>query len=432
MFPYDDTVGGRPAGPTPPRDGGRYGSMSFVPALAQGWGARSDPQRIELYTRWSFYGSLGASPLLALMVAGAAPAVGQLAAAPFLVGTVAVAVAALLLARAGMDARREARTLPPRLVVAAGVAAAACAAAGVVSFAGDDGRDALPWSVALPWVLVLVACSTVWPARILAIGGAGAGLAVAAGLLIAGVEPLDAVILALLLAFVITSIAQSFRFTVWVLDVVEQLERTRDVQLQLAVAEERLRFARDLHDVMGRNLSAIAVKGQLAGELVRRSRPEAAAELADISRIAEESLREVRGVVGGYRAVDLAGELAGARSVLRAAGVACAVSGEDDGAALPARTQSTLGWVVRESVTNVLRHSRASSCSIDLRSRAEVVELRVVNDGLPAPGAPGPVGWGNGLTGLGERLAESGGQLTAGQQLDQFALTATLPTEAKP
>ena len=109
------------------------------------------------------------------------------------------------------------------------------------------------------------------------------------------------------------------------------------MQLQLAVAEERLRFARDLHDVMGRNLSAIAVKGQLAGELVRRGRPEAADGVADISRIAEESLREVRGVVGGYRTVDLAGELAGARSVLRAAGVACTVSGEDDGAALPAR-----------------------------------------------------------------------------------------------
>jgi two-component system sensor histidine kinase DesK len=406
--------------------------MSFVPALAQGWGARSDPQRIELYTRWSFYGSLGAGPLLALMVAGAAPAVGLPGAAPFLAGSVAVAVATLLLVRAGLDARREARPLPPRLVWAAGVTAVACAAAGAVSFAGDEGRDALPWSLALPPVLALVACSTVWPARALAVGGAGGGLVVAAGLLIAGVEPLETLILALLLTFVITSIAQSFRFTVWVLDVVEELERSRDVQLQLAVAEERLRFARDLHDVMGRNLSVIAVKGQLAGELVRRQRPEAAEELADISRIAEESLREVRGVVGGYRAVDLAGELAGARSVLRAAGVACVVSGEDDGAALPSRTQSTLGWVVRESVTNVLRHSRAGSCSIDLRSTAGTLELRVVNDGLPSADGPAPTGWGNGLTGLAERLAESGGRLTAAQEQDRFVLAATLPTEGGP
>jgi two-component system sensor histidine kinase DesK len=406
--------------------------MSRVPVLAQGWGGRSDPQRIELYTRWSFYGSLAAGPLLALMVTGAAPAVGPVSAAPFLVGSVAVSVAALLLTRAGLDARRESRPLPARLVGVVFVLAVLCAAAGVRSFAGAEGVDALPWSLALPIVLALVACAPVWPARTLAIGGAGGGLVVAAGLLIAGVEPLETVILALLLAFVITSIAQSFRFTVWVLDVVEQLERSRDVQLRLAVAEERLRFARDLHDVMGRNLSAIAVKGQLAGELVRRGRSEAAAELADISRIAEESLREVRGVVGGYRAVDLPGELAGARSVLRAAGVTCVVSGEDAGAALPVRVQSTLGWVVRESVTNVLRHSRAGSCSIDLEARGGTVELRVANDGLPGPGAQRPGGWGNGLAGLGERLAESGGRLTAGQEDDRFVLVATVPTEGPP
>ena len=403
--------------------------MSLVPALAQGWSGRSDPQRIELYTRWSLYGFLAACPLLALMVAGAAPAVELLTAAPFLAGSVAVAVIALALGRAGMIARREGRPLPPRLVGAAGVLAVACAAAGVLSFSGDDGRDALAWSLALPPGVVLIACATVWPARTLAVAGAGGAVVVAVGQLVAGEQPGKALLLAALLGIVITSIAQSFRFTVWVLDVVEELERSRDVQLQLAVAEERLRFARDLHDVMGRNLSAIAVKGQLAGELARRGRPEVAAEVADISRIAEESLREVRGVVGGYRAVDLAGELAGARSVLRAAGVACVVSGEDDGAALPVRTQSTLGWVVRESVTNVLRHSRASSCSIDLEAHGGTVELRVVNDGLPEPGASGPAGWGNGLTGLDERLAGSGGRLTAGQERDRFVLTASMPTE---
>ena len=406
--------------------------MSLVPALVQGWGGRSGPQRIELYTRWSFYGFLAACPLLAMMVAGAAPAVDLHTAGPFLGGSVAVAVVALVLGRAGLVARRESQPLPPRLVTTAGVVAVACAAAGAFSFAGADGRDALPWSLALPPGVVLVACATVWPARTLAIGGAGAGVLTAVGQLIAGVPLGRALALALLLGIVITSIAQSFRFTVWVLDVVEELERSRDVQLRLAVAEERLRFARDLHDVMGRNLSAIAVKGQLAGELVRRGRPEAAEQLADISRIAEDSLREVRGVVGAYRTVDLAGELVGARSVLRAAGVACAVSGEDDGAALAGRTQSTLGWVVREAVTNVLRHSRATSCSIDLQAESGTVELRVVNDGLAVPGTAGASGWGNGLTGLAERLAESGGRLAAARDRDRFVLTATLPTEATP
>nr|WP_279590995.1 sensor histidine kinase [Modestobacter marinus] len=201
------------------------------------------------------------------------------------------------------------------------------------------------------------------------------------------------------------------------------MERTRGVQLQLAVAEERLRFSRDLHDVMGRNLSAIAVKSQLAGELVRRSRPEAADEVADISRIAEESLREVREVVRGYRSTDLTGELAGARSVLRAAGATVTVRGEDGAGALPEPVQAALGWVVREAVTNVLRHSEAGECTIALDETDGEVRLTVGNDGVT-----GEPGTGNGLTGLRERLSAAGGTLEAGRDGDRFTLTATLPT----
>ena len=203
-----------------------------------------------------------------------------------------------------------------------------------------------------------------------------------------------------------------------------------DRELQLAVAEERLRFSRDLHDVMGRNLSAIAVKSQLAGELVRRGRPEAAEEVAGIGRLAGESLREVREVVRGHRSSDLAGELAGARSVLRAAGVACAVHGEDAGRTLPGEAQTAFGWVAREAVTNVLRHSRATSCTIALRTSGGKAELQVVNDGVagevPAPdGRPG-----TGLTGLGERLADAGGSLETHLDGSSFFLTASLPVGA--
>nr|WP_275585610.1 histidine kinase [Blastococcus saxobsidens] len=204
------------------------------------------------------------------------------------------------------------------------------------------------------------------------------------------------------------------------------MARSRGVQLQLALAEERLRFARDLHDVMGRDLSTIAVKSQLAGELVRRGQPGAAEELTDISRIAEGSLREVREVVRGYRTADLAGELAGARSVLRAAGVACTVAGEDGGADLPEQVHTALGWVVREAVTNVLRHSHAGQCTISLCVAEREVELSVVNDGAADSAAP----WGNGLTGLAERLDALGGQLTAGADGGRFALTARLPLRA--
>jgi two-component system sensor histidine kinase DesK len=218
----------------------------------------------------------------------------------------------------------------------------------------------------------------------------------------------------------------SFRFSVWVLDLVREMERTRGVQSQLAVAEERLRFSRDLHDVMGRNLSAIAVKSQLAGELVRRGRPEAADEVADVRRLAEDSLREVREVVRGHRSADLAGELAGARSVLRAAGVACTVDGEDGGARLSRQAQTALGWVVREAVTNVLRHSNASCCTISLGTSGGRAELRVVNDGVPDGAAADDGRRGSGLTGLGERLADAGGSLDTRLDGTSFVLTATL------
>jgi two-component system sensor histidine kinase DesK len=202
--------------------------------------------------------------------------------------------------------------------------------------------------------------------------------------------------------------------------------------LQLAVAEERLRFSRDLHDVMGRNLSAIAVKSQLAGELVRRGRPEAAEELAGISRLADDSLREVREVVRGHRNTDLTGELAGARSVLRAAGVMCTVHGEDAGATLTRDVQTALGWVAREAVTNVLRHSQATSCTITLRTSDGKAELQVANDGVAARTATDDARAGSGLIGLEERLAAAGGSLETRLDGSRFVLTATLPERTAP
>ncbi|WP_369131901.1 sensor histidine kinase [Modestobacter sp. I12A-02662] len=157
---------------------------------------------------------------------------------------------------------------------------------------------------------------------------------------------------------------------------------------------------------------------------VRRGRVEAAGEVADISRIAEESLREIRGVVGGYRSASLAGEPAGARSLLNAAGVSCTVTGDEDAAFLPVPVQAVLGWAVRESVTNVLRHSRATTCSITVRVDGGSAELRVVNDGAAEPADPS---WGSGLTGLAERLSAAGGRLSATSGDGRFELAATLP-----
>ncbi|WP_460683374.1 sensor histidine kinase [Modestobacter lapidis] len=393
--------------------------------MTRWWGSRSDAQRIDLYTRWSFYGSIVAlPPLLLFAVAPAWSDAGNGVALVLLVGSLATTAGCLLLARQGFTARATGAGPARRESTAALVPAGLTAVAGVAATAPGAGvSPSAPWVVGLVAAAVLLALSVTWPMGRLAWAAGGAGLLAAGAALIDGDHPVPALVVGLSVAFALTGVAAAFRFTVWILDVVLQMERSRGIQLQLAVAEERLRFARDLHDVMGRDLSTIAVKSQLAGELVRRGRPGAAEEVADISRIAEASLREVRDVVRGYRTADLPGELAGARSVLRAAGVSCTVGGEDTATGLPVEVQAALGWVVREAVTNVLRHSRATACDISLGVEEDGVRLVVDNDGA----TDGPVARGNGLTGLGERLAGAGGRLTVRAEHGRFRLTATVP-----
>jgi len=235
------------------------------------------------------------------------------------------------------------------------------------------------------------------------------------------------IVLGCLLGSVVAGVAA--RGSAWIAKVVWDLDAARETQARLAVAEERLRFSRDLHDVLGRNLATIALKSELAVQLARRRRPEAVDQMAEVQRIAQESQREVREVVRGYRTVELHTELTGATSVLRAANVACRteLSGADG---LPAGAQSVLGWVVREAATNVLRHSEAANCLFRLRVSDGSALLEVENDGVPAVPPPRAEGSGNGLRGLGERLAAHGGTLsTAGGGPGRFRLAAELPID---
>ncbi|MFJ8310038.1 MULTISPECIES: sensor histidine kinase [unclassified Streptomyces] len=209
----------------------------------------------------------------------------------------------------------------------------------------------------------------------------------------------------------------------WQLSVLGEADRARESEARLAVAEERLRFGRDLHDVLGRNLSVIALKSELAVQLAQRGRPEAVAQMVEVQRIAQESQREVREVVRGYREADLGVELDGARGVLEAAGIACTVRGTAD--PLPAEVQSALGWVVREATTNVLRHGDARNCSVTVTATEDAAGLVVENDGAPDRPAGAP---GSGLAGLRERLSVLEGTLTAGPVTGgRFRLTARVP-----
>jgi two-component system sensor histidine kinase DesK len=220
-------------------------------------------------------------------------------------------------------------------------------------------------------------------------------------------------------AFVGIGVAAFLLFTVrvslWLLQVVNELDATRGAQAALAVAEERLRFSRDLHDVMGRRLSAIAVKSELAATLADRSDPGAVAQMLEVRAVAHEAMQEARELARGYRTTDLAQELEGSRSLLESAGISVELAVDD----VPDGWHEAAAWVVREAVTNVLRHSVATVVAI----RYAGSELAVVNDGVVDRTSAG----GSGLAGLRERLAPLGAGLTVTGSDSSFAVVATLP-----
>ncbi|MET8664450.1 sensor histidine kinase [Streptomyces tendae] len=211
-------------------------------------------------------------------------------------------------------------------------------------------------------------------------------------------------------------------------DAVRQLRAAREELATRAVAEERLRFSRDLHDLLGHTLSVIVVKSEAARRLAPRDLDAALTQITDIESVGRQALTEVREAVTGYREGSLGTELDRARSALSAADVDPVV--HRSGPPLPPEAEALLGWVVREAVTNVVRHSGASRCEIAVAGSADRVRLTVTDNGAGAAvAAQGP---GTGLTGLRERLATAGGSLTAGAEpRGGFSVTAELPVRAE-
>ncbi|MEV5598150.1 sensor histidine kinase [Streptomyces sp. NPDC052496] len=244
-------------------------------------------------------------------------------------------------------------------------------------------------------------------------------------------------------AFSAAFAALTCRSWAWILAAMRELDEAKGDQARLAVTEERLRFARDMHDVVGRNLAVIALKSELAERLARKGRPEAADQMAEVQQLAQDSQREVRDVVRAYREADLEVELAGARAVLQAAGVECLID-QEDSAGVPQQTQSVLAWVVREGTTNVLRHANAATCWLTLRVTGDgphgagrtapavpsgpAVVFTMENDGVVQDAVRRDGG--SGIAGLRERLAALGGTLTVGPRPDgRFWLRAQVPLE---
>jgi two-component system sensor histidine kinase DesK len=211
----------------------------------------------------------------------------------------------------------------------------------------------------------------------------------------------------------------------------DELEEARAELARMAVAEERERFARDLHDLLGHSLSVIALKAELAGRLLPERPEQAASEVAEVETVAREALSEVRDAVGGYRQPTLDGELEGARVALSAAGIDAEVIRPE--AELDPSVEGVLAWAVREGATNVIRHSGATHCKLTISSGATGAALEVVDDGS-GPTAEGVNGngdhGGHGLEGLVERARALKGRVEAGAGPGGgYRLAVTVPTQ---
>jgi two-component system sensor histidine kinase DesK len=220
-----------------------------------------------------------------------------------------------------------------------------------------------------------------------------------------------------------------------------ELRRAREEVVQLAANEERLRLARDMHDLTGQSLSVITLKSELAARLLSRlpgspERDRVHDEIEQVAAVSRQTLHDIREALSGYRRPTLAVEIITARAALVSAGIAVE---DDPGLILASGTfdpdaEAALAWCLREAVTNVVRHSGAKHCRISLTSQPDSVTLVVSDDGgghVSSAGqdaGPQAAAAGTGLRGMSERLSAAGGSLELRPDARPgFCLTATVP-----
>jgi two-component system, NarL family, sensor histidine kinase DesK len=281
---------------------------------------------------------------------------------------------------------------------------------------------------------------TVWPAALSSIACAGTGFGVG----LVGNNGFGGT----LAATVIGPMAAFFAYSAGRrADAVSALRRTRADLARTAVAEERLRIARDLHDLLGHSLSLITLKAELAGRVIGTNPDRAATEISELESVARQSLSDVRAAVAGYRQPDLAAELDSARQLLDSAGISSRITAADTGG-LSHEVDAALAWAVREGTTNVVRHSKATHVAISVSAGPAVATAEISDNGPSADDEPAgrlrlpadqvsPDGQGNqgrsrlggsGLAGLAERVHGLGGELVAGAVAPQgFRLRVAVP-----
>ena len=230
-----------------------------------------------------------------------------------------------------------------------------------------------------------------------------------------------------------------------------ELMAARETVAQLAASEERLRLARDMHDLTGQSLSTISLKSELAARLVSQlpgsaERDRALDQVQQVADVSRQALRDIREAISGYRRPTLAVEAIAARGALEAAGIA---AHDDTALSMLSGTfdpdaEAALAWCLREGVTNVVRHSGAADCWMRLGRRGSEIYLEIRDDGrgvdangavVPLPGDAGGsdgAAAGHGLRGMSERLCAVGGRLEIRPGRGGFCLVVTVPSGDAP
>ncbi|MCV2396129.1 histidine kinase [Actinotalea sp. M2MS4P-6] len=249
--------------------------------------------------------------------------------------------------------------------------------------------------------------------RALAFGAVNAALWYATGFVVPGWQPDNGLLLGTLAAML-----AAFGFRQMAIGNA-RLRAAQEENQRLAIAEERNRFARDLHDILGHSLTVITVKAELAGRLIDVDPERARAEVLELERLSRDALADVRRAVAGYRELTLPGELARARAALDAAEITADLPNSTD--TVESDLRELFAWTVREGVTNVIRHSGAGRCEV----RLGPTSAEVLDDGH---GPVGPDDLGHGLLGLRERAAAAGAEVVTSPVAPRgFSLLVTVP-----
>ena len=219
----------------------------------------------------------------------------------------------------------------------------------------------------------------------------------------------------------------------------ELAEQTREAEAERRADQERLRIARDLHDVIGHSFAAVNVQARMATAVLEADRGRARQALEAIEAISRSALAEIRQALGQLRtggqpgpavaAGTFAAHVSKVAEPLRQAGIRVDERVELGTTPLPPATAEAVYRVVQESLTNVLRHATAATVRVAVTCDGDTVAVEVVNDGA-RPGAGGGGAGGNGITGMRERVAALGGELAAGMRADGFRVTARVPVRA--